>query len=197
MDEADFDGKPGQALSVPTFGELDGGRGRARRRGRARHADARRPAPRCGRGRASARPRWRRSRPRSSTSPTAPGSTAPRPRRRSPRASSLGAYQFLKYKGDQKASLLEDVVLAGRGGARLQAAVDRGAAVAGAVAWARDMVNEPSGAKSPAAFADAAPQAAARQDGHGEGARRARSSRRRRSAACSVSGRARRTRRAS
>jgi leucyl aminopeptidase len=67
----------------------------------------------------------------------------------------LGSYQFLKYKGDAKASRLTRVTVLGAGGARLQAALDRGATIAAAVSWARDAVNEPSGGKSPTAFADA------------------------------------------
>ena len=69
---------------------------------------------------------------------------------------SLGSYEFVKYKGDEKGSRLTRVDVLGKGGARIKAALDRGVAVAAAVAWARDIVNEPSGAKSPAAFANAA-----------------------------------------
>jgi len=68
----------------------------------------------------------------------------------------LGSYQFLKYKDESAASRLRRVVVvaAGRGG-KVEAALDRGATIAAAVSWARDIVNEPAGAKSPAAFADA------------------------------------------
>ncbi len=69
---------------------------------------------------------------------------------------SLGSYEFVKYKGEEKGSRLSRVDVIGKGGARVKAALDRGVAVAAAVTWARDIVNEPSGAKSPAAFADAA-----------------------------------------
>ena len=68
----------------------------------------------------------------------------------------LGSYQFLKYKGNGDATRLSKVVVVGRANARVEAALDRGATVSAAVTWARDMVNEPSGAKSPMAFADAA-----------------------------------------
>ena len=60
----------------------------------------------------------------------------------------LGAYQFLKYKGDGKPSQLKKVVVLGRSSRRCAAALERGARIAEAVAWARDLVNEP-GAKSP------------------------------------------------
>jgi leucyl aminopeptidase len=68
----------------------------------------------------------------------------------------MGAYRFLKYKPEDKASSLARFSIIGEGGAPIAQALDRGAAIAGAVAWARDMVNEPSGGKPPAAFADAA-----------------------------------------
>jgi leucyl aminopeptidase len=68
----------------------------------------------------------------------------------------LGGYQFLEYKSDAKPSKLRRVQVLGRGGARIDAALARGATVAAAVAWARDLVNTPSGEKSPATFARAA-----------------------------------------
>jgi leucyl aminopeptidase len=67
----------------------------------------------------------------------------------------LGSYQFLKYKGDAKASRLAKVTVVSRHGTQVQAALDRGARISDAVIWARDAVNEPSAAKSPAALADA------------------------------------------
>jgi len=67
----------------------------------------------------------------------------------------LGSYRFLKYKDDSDASRLRRVVVATRGGAAVNRALERGATIAAAVAWARDIVNEPAGAKSPAVFADA------------------------------------------
>jgi len=68
----------------------------------------------------------------------------------------LGSYQFLKYKAERDVGRLAKVIIVGRSSARLKAALERGATVADAVTWARDMVNEPSGAKSPATFAGAA-----------------------------------------
>ena len=68
---------------------------------------------------------------------------------------SLGSYQFLKYKGDAKASRLTKVEVIAGGRTQLQPALDRGALVSAAVAWARDAVNEPSAAKSPATLAAA------------------------------------------
>jgi leucyl aminopeptidase len=68
----------------------------------------------------------------------------------------LGSYQFLRYKGETKPSRLEKVLVVGGGGAKVRGALERGAVIANAVAWARDLVNEPAGAKAPADIADAA-----------------------------------------
>src|SRR5262249_57811361 len=45
----------------------------------------------------------------------------------------LGAYQFLRYKADGEASRLADVIVVTRASARVEAALDRGASLAGAV----------------------------------------------------------------
>jgi leucyl aminopeptidase len=66
----------------------------------------------------------------------------------------LGAYQFLEYKSEAKPSRLRQVTVVG--GADVKHGVDRGNAIAHAVIWARDMVNEPSREKSPVEFAAAA-----------------------------------------
>jgi leucyl aminopeptidase len=68
----------------------------------------------------------------------------------------LGSYRFLTYKSDGEASKLARVTVIGDRDGKTRAGLDRGATVAAAVTWARDMVNEPSGAKSPAQFAAAA-----------------------------------------
>ncbi len=65
----------------------------------------------------------------------------------------LGSYKFLRYKGEPKPSKLSRVIVVGRGGARVKASLWRGSRIAEAVLWARDLVNEPSGAKSPAEIA--------------------------------------------
>ncbi|HZP29227.1 MAG TPA: leucyl aminopeptidase [Acidimicrobiia bacterium] len=66
----------------------------------------------------------------------------------------LGAYQFLEYKSEAKPSALRQVTMPG--GADVRRGVERGDAIAHAVIWARDMINEPSGEKSPSDFAAAA-----------------------------------------
>jgi leucyl aminopeptidase len=68
----------------------------------------------------------------------------------------LGAYQFLRYKSDAKPSRLARVVVVGRGGAKARAGLERGARIAEAVAWARDLINEPAAAKSPEDVAELA-----------------------------------------
>jgi leucyl aminopeptidase len=65
----------------------------------------------------------------------------------------LGAYQFLDYQPKATPSKLAKVVVVGASGARVKAALDRGAVIADAVSWARDMINLPSKEKPPAAFA--------------------------------------------
>jgi len=68
----------------------------------------------------------------------------------------LGRYQFLRYKSEGKSSQLERVLVVGRGGAKVRAGLERGARIAEAVAWARDLINEPAAAKSPEDVVDAA-----------------------------------------
>ena len=73
----------------------------------------------------------------------------------------LGSYQFLRYKSDAKPSRLERVLVVGRGGAKARAGLERGARIADAVAWARDLINEPAAAKSPEDVAELARKIAA------------------------------------
>jgi leucyl aminopeptidase len=68
----------------------------------------------------------------------------------------LGSYQFLRYKKEPKPTKLKKVSVLGGGGAKVRNALERGATVADAVSWARDMVNEPSREKPPATFASEA-----------------------------------------
>jgi len=72
----------------------------------------------------------------------------------------LGAYQYLAFKTKGEPTKLRKVVLvadgAGGGGKAVTAALARARVVTDAVAWARDIVNEPSLTKSPADFAASA-----------------------------------------
>jgi leucyl aminopeptidase len=70
----------------------------------------------------------------------------------------LGTYRFGRYKKDAKEPALQTVSLVAKGGKRVRDAVDRGAAVAGAVMMARDLVNTPAGDLTPPMFADLALQ---------------------------------------
>ncbi len=96
---------------------------------------------------------------------TLPDDVAPADRRRAAQAVAegavLGGYQYLGLKSaTPDASKLEAVTVVGKGGKPVQAAVERGVAVAAAVGLARDLVNEPGGTLTPAAFADRAVEAA-------------------------------------
>jgi leucyl aminopeptidase len=72
----------------------------------------------------------------------------------------LGAYKFLRYKQKSDAPALERFVVLGKKDPATQAGLDRGVAVAAAVAWARDLVNEPAGAMTPTQLAEEARRAA-------------------------------------
>jgi leucyl aminopeptidase len=65
----------------------------------------------------------------------------------------LGAYSFDKYKSDAKPSAIKKVVLVGSGARAWTQAATTGAAIAEAVNWSRDLVNEPGGTLTPAEFA--------------------------------------------
>ena len=61
----------------------------------------------------------------------------------------LGAYRFTAYKSDPKPCAVERVVVVTRADAAVRKGLDRGAALADAVALARDLINEPPGAMTP------------------------------------------------
>lgn len=65
----------------------------------------------------------------------------------------LGAYKFLTYKTDAKKPKLTRVDVAGGSGARNQAALDLGNAIADGQTFARDLVNEPGGTLTAPEFA--------------------------------------------
>ncbi len=66
----------------------------------------------------------------------------------------LGQYRYTALKSEPEPSQLEEVHAIGKGGKRVQAALDLGAAVAEAVCVARDLVNEPGGTLTAPAFAE-------------------------------------------
>ncbi len=71
----------------------------------------------------------------------------------------LAGYRFTAYKSDQDRPAVDEVTVVGAG----QAALDRGARVAEAVAFARDLVNEPAGALTPTRLAELATEIAERE----------------------------------
>jgi leucyl aminopeptidase len=71
-----------------------------------------------------------------------------------------GTYRFDRYRTSDRGDRLAEVVVVGRGGQRLQKAVERGARVAEAVALARDLVNEPGGSLTPPVLAERAAEVA-------------------------------------
>jgi leucyl aminopeptidase len=73
----------------------------------------------------------------------------------------LGAYRYTALKSDPEPHHVESLTVVGRGGARVQGALERGRAVAEAVCLARDLVNQPGGSLTPTAFATRAEELAA------------------------------------
>jgi leucyl aminopeptidase len=67
----------------------------------------------------------------------------------------LGSYRYLQYKSEGDPSELQRVIGVGADN-DIKVAFEHGRVIASAVWWARDMVNEPSGDKSPEQFAAAA-----------------------------------------
>lgn len=151
MDETDFNGKPGETLAVPTSGRL--GAKAVVLVGVGEHDGMTLDGVR----RAAAAVAKRASKVTSLATTLLDAAPASVDRVDAAQALAegivLGGYEFLRYKGDPKPSKLVRAVVVGRGGAKVKAALRRGARIADAVGWARDLVNEPSGAKSPSQIA--------------------------------------------
>ena len=170
--ETDFDGKRGDVLAVPTGGRLGAraallvGVGDARRRS---------TRPRCG---APARcwPGARRRSRRVATTlldAVGPTSIAGAAAQAFAEGVVLGSYQFLRYKSDAKPSQARHASsVVARSSAKVRAGLERGARIAEAVAWARDLVNEPAAAKSPADVVAHARKLARGVGAQGQGVRR-------------------------
>ncbi|MGH2684338.1 MAG: leucyl aminopeptidase, partial [Actinomycetota bacterium] len=75
----------------------------------------------------------------------------------------LASYRFDRYKSDPTPHNLERVVLVGTGGKKVQDGIDRASRIADAVAFARDLINEPGGTLTPKALAEAAVEVAERE----------------------------------
>ncbi|MDZ7678620.1 MAG: leucyl aminopeptidase [Acidimicrobiales bacterium] len=75
----------------------------------------------------------------------------------------LASYRFRSYQAAPAPSALTKVAVVGLGGKKVSDAVARGAAIAEAVCWARDLVNEPGGTMTPVEMAKAARAMARRE----------------------------------
>jgi leucyl aminopeptidase len=73
----------------------------------------------------------------------------------------LGAYRYTELKSDPEPSRIASLLVVGRGGKRVVAALERGQAIGEAVCLARDLVNEPGGSLTPSVFAARAEELAA------------------------------------
>jgi leucyl aminopeptidase len=73
----------------------------------------------------------------------------------------LGAYRYTELKSEPEPNRVESLLVVGRGGKRVQAALERGRAIGEAVCLARDLVNQPGGSLTPIAFAVRAEELAA------------------------------------
>ena len=89
-----------------------------------------------------------------------PGGDRPAAAQALAEGAALGAYKFLRYKEKSDPPALERLVVLGKKDPATQQGLDRGVAVARAVAWARDLVNEPAGAMTPTQLAEEARRAA-------------------------------------
>ena len=158
MKETDFDGKRGEVLAVPTGGRLATGAALLLGVGDADTFDA-------GAIRRAGAVLARRAARVVSVATTLLDAAAPDV---DPAAAAqafaegvcLGRYQFLRYKSDGKASKLARVLVIGKADPKVRAGLARGARIAEAVAWARDLINEPAAAKSPADVAELAKEVA-------------------------------------
>ncbi len=65
----------------------------------------------------------------------------------------LGNYRYTALKSDPSPPSLVEVQVVGKGGKRVQAALDLGSAISEAVCISRDLVNEPGGTLTPPAYA--------------------------------------------
>jgi leucyl aminopeptidase len=73
----------------------------------------------------------------------------------------LGAYRYTALKSEPEPNRIASLLVVGKGGKRITAALERGRAIAEAVCLARDLVNQPGGTLTPTAFAARADELAA------------------------------------
>jgi len=154
LTERGFEGKPGEALAVrgpdggPTVVALGMGEpGKVT-------AESLRRASAC-----LVRSAWRDTRAATTLLSAAPAGLAPDAAAVAvAEGAGMAAYRFGRYKADAKACRIESIAVVGGGGvaADAQRGLDRGARLAEAVAFARDLVNEPAAAMTPTRLAEVA-----------------------------------------
>ena len=148
MQETDFDGKRGEVLAVPTGGNLGARAALLLGVGDAASFDA------AALRRAGAVLAKRASKVESVATTlldaVGPDIDAGLAAQAFAEGVGLGSYQFLRYKSEAKPSRLARVFVVGAPNAKIRAGIARGTRIAEAVAWARDLINEPAAAKSPA-----------------------------------------------
>jgi leucyl aminopeptidase len=154
MDEAGFEGKPGQTLAVPTNGSL--GAKAAVLVGLGVQEDLTLDTLRNAAAALARRAKKVKTVATTLLDAAPAGLDKPAVAQAIAEGFALGGYQYLEYKSDAKPSKLEEVVVVGRGGARVSAALERGRVISDAVVWARDAVNTPAKEKPPATFAKSA-----------------------------------------
>jgi leucyl aminopeptidase len=165
--EEDFQGKPGQSLGLRTIGKLKAARILLVGLGKREGAEAALPRAGFDPLRTAAGEAARQAQKNGATrlafvAPRLPGQTA-HEARAIVEGALLGAYRFDRYKTDdkkKKARKLETLVVAVPQGLErskeVKEMVALARAVAGAVSWARDRVNEPPLHLTPSRLADAA-----------------------------------------
>ena len=154
MEEAGFEGKPGQTLAVPTNGAL--GAKAAVLVGVGPRSDLTLDSIRNAAAAIARKAKKAKSVATTLLDAAPEGVDAGTVAQAIAEGFALGAYQYLEYKSDAKPSKLDRVVVIGKGGAAVKNGLERGRVIAEATIWARDAVNTPAAEKSPATFAKSA-----------------------------------------
>jgi leucyl aminopeptidase len=154
MDEAGFEGKPGQTLAIPTDGGL--GAKAAVLVGLGARDDLTVDSIRNAAAAISRRANKVKSVATTLLEAAPADVDAATVAQAVAEGFALGGYQYLEWKSDSDPSKLERVVVIGKGGAPVRAGIERGRVVSAATIWARDAVNTPAAQKSPAEFAKSA-----------------------------------------
>ncbi|MGH9190729.1 MAG: leucyl aminopeptidase [Acidimicrobiales bacterium] len=104
---------------------------------------------------------WRDAKVATTLLATAPPSVAPADAAQAvAEGAALAAYRFGRYKSDTSPCRIESLAIVGTPVSEVRRGIDRGARVAVAVNFARDLVNEPAGAMTPRRLAEVASEVA-------------------------------------